>query len=81
MLLEAILEKDLLPYHIISGDVNSIITSADVNGPNVLSDTSLALMLRLFHIRNTRLPSASQSTCSHIIRWIFLKWNPSKSRS
>ena len=77
-LLGAILEADFLPYHAISDEVNSIVTTADVNGPAVLSDTSIALMLQLFHIRNTRLPSASQSTCSHIIRWALLKWNPSK---
>ena len=78
VLLRIILDSELLPYHAISDEVNSIVTTADVTGPAILSDTSLALMLLLFHVRNTRLPSASQSTCSHIIRWVFLKWNPSR---
>lgn len=78
-LLRVILISDFLPYHIISEELSSIVTTADVHGPAVLSDTSLALMTELFHIRNTRLPSASQATCSHIIRWMFLKWNPSES--
>ena len=67
----------MLTYSMISEDIDSIITTADVNGPGILCDTSLALMLHLFHVRTTRLPSASQATCNHVIRWIFLKWNPS----
>lgn len=72
-------EADSLPYHEISDDINSIVTTADVNGPAILCDTSLALMLHLFHVRNARLPNASQNTSNHITRWMFLKWHPSKS--
>ncbi|KFA46746.1 hypothetical protein S40293_08118 [Stachybotrys chartarum IBT 40293] len=74
--LHTALEVDLVAYHLISDDINSIVTTADVNGPAVLCDTSLALMFHLFHVRNTRLPSTSQNTSSHVIRWMFLKWNP-----
>ncbi|KAG5979878.1 Serine/threonine-protein kinase tel1 [Claviceps digitariae] len=72
------MEADLLPYNLISEDVNSVVTTPDVNGPGLLSDTSIALMYHLFHFRNTRIPSASQATSSHIIRWLFLKWHPSE---
>lgn len=78
VLLHTMLQVDALPYHSISEEVNSIVTAADVNGPAVLSDTSLSLMLHLLHLRNARLPSASQTTCNHIIRWVFMKWNPSE---
>jgi ataxia telangiectasia mutated family protein len=72
------LETDILPYHEISEDLNTIVTSADVNGPASLSDSSIALMSSIFHIRNMKVPNASRSTCSQIIRWIFLRWNPGK---
>jgi serine-protein kinase ATM len=72
------LNAEVLPYHSISEEVNSIVTAADVNGPAVLSDASLSLMLHLLHLRNATLPSASQTTYSHIIRWVFMKWNPGK---
>jgi ataxia telangiectasia mutated family protein len=75
-LLHAILDADLLSYHSISDDVKSIVTTADINGPGLLVDSSLMLMLHLLHARNVKLPSASQATGHHIIRWIFLKWNP-----
>ena len=78
VLLRSMLISDILPYYLISEELSSMVTTADINGPAVLSDASLALMTELFYIRNTRLPSASQSTSSHIIRWIFLKWNPSR---
>lgn len=81
LVLHSIIETDILPYHDISDDINNMITTADVNGPGILCDTSLALMTHLFHVRNSRLPSTSQSTSSHIIRWLFSRWNPSKSLS
>ncbi|KAJ4192179.1 Serine/threonine-protein kinase tel1 [Fusarium falciforme] len=36
-------------------------------------------MFHVLHLRNARIPSASQSTCHHMIRWIFLRWNPNES--
>lgn len=73
----AIVEKDVLPYHELSEEVNSIVTTADVNGPALLCDSSLTLMFHLFHVRNSTLPSASQATANHLIRWTLLRWNPS----
>ncbi|KJZ72868.1 Serine kinase TEL1 [Hirsutella minnesotensis 3608] len=78
LLLRSILEAEIFPYHTLSEDINSFVTTADVNGPAILCDTSLSLMLCLLHERNTRLPSVSQATRSHIIRWVFLKWNPNE---
>ncbi|TWU73594.1 Serine/threonine-protein kinase tel1 [Metarhizium rileyi] len=78
LLLHRIIELDLLPYNTISEDIDSIITTADVNGPGLVCDTSLILMFHLFHARNARLPSASQATSHHVIRWTFLKWNPNE---
>ncbi|RDA91070.1 hypothetical protein CP533_3057 [Ophiocordyceps camponoti-saundersi (nom. inval.)] len=79
ILLLAILRAGLLPYHLLSEDINNFVVTADVNGPAFLCDTSLSLMSRLFHERNANLPSASQATSSHVIRWVFLKWNPNDS--
>ncbi|KAG5949538.1 hypothetical protein E4U53_005845 [Claviceps sorghi] len=81
LLIHRIVETDLLPYNLISEDVNSVVTNPDINGPGLLSDTSLALMYHLFHFRNARVPSASQATSRHIIRWLFLKWNPTMKGS
>ncbi|KAK2050689.1 phosphatidylinositol 3 [Colletotrichum somersetense] len=76
LLLHTILERELVPYHDISDDINSMVTTADVNGPALLVDSSIILMLHLLALRKVKLPNASQSTSHHIIRWAFLKWNP-----
>lgn len=79
VLLHTLLETDLVNYHGVSNDINSIVTTADVNGPAIITDSTLLLMLHLLRLRNLKLPNASQTTCSHIIRWVFFRWDPSKS--
>lgn len=76
LLLHSILVNDLLPYRDIADDVNTIMTTADVNGPAVVVDSSLLLMTKLLHLLNYQLPSASYITCNHVVRWVFLRWDP-----
>ncbi|KAH7631640.1 hypothetical protein B0T09DRAFT_106375 [Sordaria sp. MPI-SDFR-AT-0083] len=78
VLVDWILKAKLVSDHELAGDVNQIITAADVSGPAVLVDSSLMLMLTLLRARNAISPNASQSTFSHVIRWAFLKWDPSE---
>ncbi|CAK7224094.1 Serine/threonine-protein kinase tel1 [Sporothrix eucalyptigena] len=75
-LLHTLLETGRIPYHTVGDDINLLVTGAEVSGPALLVDSSLVLMLHLFHIRNTILPSASETTSSHIIRWLFSRWKP-----
>lgn len=79
VLLHTLLETDLVGYHAVSNDINDIVTTADVNGPAILTDSTLLLMLHLLKLRNLKLPNASQTTCSHVIRWVFRRWDPGKS--
>lgn len=79
VLLHTLLETDLVNYHGVSNDINDIVTTADVNGPATITDSTLLFMLHLLRLRNLKLPSASQATCSHIIRWVFFRWDPSES--
>ncbi|OIW34009.1 hypothetical protein CONLIGDRAFT_205363 [Coniochaeta ligniaria NRRL 30616] len=76
VLLHCILEADLIPKHEIMDDINIMITNSDISGPAVLVDSSLVLMLHLLGVRNTTSPNASQATSNHIIRWVFVRWNP-----
>lgn len=70
----------MVNYHAVSNDINDIVTTADVNGPSILTDSTLLLMLHLLKLRNLKLPNASQTTCSHVIRWVFRRWDPGKPR-
>lgn len=76
VLLLAILESNLVKYSGISSEINSIVTTADISGPALLTDASLSFMLHILHLRNAELPNASQITAQHIVRWLFLRWNP-----
>ncbi|KAI1335716.1 phosphatidylinositol 3 [Xylariaceae sp. FL0016] len=76
LLLHSITTRELLPYREIADDVNSIVTTADVNGPAVVVDSSIRLMTALLQLRNYHLPSASHATSNHIVRWVLLRWDP-----
>ncbi|KAH8197245.1 hypothetical protein TruAng_008603 [Truncatella angustata] len=76
VLLNAILSQEILSYHEISDDINNMITAADVSGPAAVVDSSIILMTKLLQLRNYRLPSASHATSSHVVRWLFLRWDP-----
>ncbi|KAJ8130977.1 hypothetical protein O1611_g2648 [Lasiodiplodia mahajangana] len=75
-LLYSVLANNLLAYSEVMGDVSDIVTTADVNGPAVLVDSSLILMTTLLRLRNHHLPNASHATNSHIIRWMLSRWSP-----
>ncbi|KAI0552937.1 phosphatidylinositol 3 [Xylaria curta] len=75
-LLNSLLKNELLAYSDIMGDVNDMITTADVNGPAVLVDSSLILMTALLQLRNHHLPNASHATNNHVIRWMLSRWDP-----
>ncbi|KAK8124784.1 Serine/threonine-protein kinase [Apiospora kogelbergensis] len=76
LLLHMIVSQELIQFHDVSDDVHNIITAADVSGPAILVDSSVALMTKLLKLRNHHLPSASFTTCSHVVRWLFLRWDP-----
>lgn len=79
VLLHAIIETHLLPYHTVSDDISNIVTMADICGPAVLLDSSLVLMHCLANVRNELAPSAIKETSSNIIRWVFSTWKPGRS--
>ncbi|KAL7626805.1 Serine/threonine-protein kinase tel1 [Parahypoxylon ruwenzoriense] len=76
VLLHSIITHELVSYRDIADDINSMITTADVNGPAVVVDSSLVLMTTLLYLRNFQLPSASYATCNHVVRWAFFRWDP-----
>ncbi|KAK4456638.1 Serine/threonine-protein kinase tel1 [Cladorrhinum samala] len=76
--LDSVIKSSLIPRHEVADDVDHIITAADISGPAVLVDSSLNLMMTLLRLRNTMSPNASQATANHIVRWVFVKWNPTE---
>jgi serine-protein kinase ATM len=77
--LHAIVAKNLIQYHDIGEDIETIVASADASGPAVLSDSGLFLMTHLLHARVTEVPGASLAASQHVIRWLFARWDPGMS--
>ncbi|KAH8801582.1 ataxia telangiectasia mutated [Xylogone sp. PMI_703] len=76
ILLHSILSQDIIKHSEVSEDINAIITTSDTNGPAVLCDSALFLMMHLLHTRITEVPGASLAASQNVIRWLFTKWNP-----
>ncbi|KAK0623121.1 hypothetical protein B0T14DRAFT_164703 [Immersiella caudata] len=79
-LLASMLKADLVAKHELTDDLTLMVTTADISGPAVVVDSSLALMPSLLRIRNLLFPNASQATANFIIRWVFLKWKPADTQ-
>ncbi|KAK7952525.1 Serine/threonine-protein kinase TEL1 [Apiospora aurea] len=79
LLLHMIVSRDLVQFHDISDDVHNIVTAADVNGPAIMVDSSVILMTKLLQLTNHHLPNTNFATCSHVVRWLFLRWDPADS--
>jgi ataxia telangiectasia mutated family protein len=77
--LHAIVAKNLVQYHDIGEDIETIVVSADASGPAILSDSGLFLMTHLLHARVTEVPGASLAASQHVIRWLFARWDPGMS--
>ncbi|KAI1324855.1 phosphatidylinositol 3 [Xylariaceae sp. FL0255] len=75
-LLHSILTNGILTYSQVMTDISDIVTTADVNGPAVLVDSSLKLMTTLLRLRNHHLPNANHATNNHIVRWMLSRWYP-----
>jgi ataxia telangiectasia mutated family protein len=74
--LHAMLASGVVQYHEVGEDVEAIVTAADTNGPVLLCDSSIHLMMHLLHVRVTEVPGAGLTACSHVTRWILSRWNP-----
>jgi ataxia telangiectasia mutated family protein len=77
-LLHALLAMELVLWHDVSDSVGGLVTGADINGPAILSDTALSLMLHLLHLRNSEVPGASADSTHQVLRWLFRKLEPSR---
>lgn len=74
--MHALIAGNLVSYHDIGADIDSIVSASDTNGPMVLCDSSIFLMSHLLHARVTEVPGASLAASQQVIRWLFARWNP-----
>ncbi|PQE18076.1 Phosphatidylinositol 3 protein [Rutstroemia sp. NJR-2017a BVV2] len=76
LLLHSLHAKCLVAYRDIEESVKAIITTADISGPPILCDSSIALMMHFLQVDISEAPGTSLAACQHVVRWLFGKWNP-----
>lgn len=76
-----LISRELVAYSSISKDVDSMLQSIDVNGPAILSDSSLALWCLILRKRSTVVQSASFHLGERLFQWFTSKWRPGMSIS
>lgn len=73
-LLCTIIEADLLEYTVFSDLVSSILSSANLNGPSAISDTSIYLWALLAQRRNQSSLGSAQNASKQICSWLREVW-------
>ena len=74
--MDTILVCRLLAFNSIAESIDTIVSSTDLNGPSVLTDSTVSFWTSLWRIRNVEAPSASGLTSERILHWLFSKWAP-----
>lgn len=74
--MRVLLEVGLVEYGAIADIVDGIISSTDLNGPALFSDSSAALWSTIVVLRGRQNPGLLQSTTDHALRWLFTSWSP-----
>jgi hypothetical protein len=77
-LLYVLLDLKILSYGEIASIAETILGSIEVQGPTLVSESSLALLGLLMNARATENPNSTTTTAERLVQWIFQKWTPSK---
>ncbi|KAJ5160097.1 uncharacterized protein N7482_007101 [Penicillium canariense] len=73
-LLSAIMEADLLEYAFVSENIRSLLSSANLNGPSAISDSSLNMWALIARKRSQLSPGPAQNASQQICSWLRGVW-------
>lgn len=73
-LLCAVIEADLLEYTVFTEAIMSILSSANLNGPSAISDTSLYFWALIARRRNQTSLASAQNASKQICSWLREVW-------
>lgn len=73
------MERERVMYADMAESLELIASAPSIHGPSVLSDSTLGFWDVALTLRTKYRPSSARDrTAEEVLRWIFLKWNPSK---
>ncbi|KAI9827762.1 MAG: Serine/threonine-protein kinase tel1 [Thelocarpon impressellum] len=72
------LSLGLVGYGSIADVVDSMISSIDLNGPALLTDSALSFLTVLLELRRSENPGLVSMTTERLIHWLISRWSPAK---
>ena len=78
-LLDVLMRRKIVQYATVGDGAEAIISSFDLNGPAILTESSSSLMITLLEGRLSEHPSGFYAAAERILHWLFSRWNPSMS--
>ena len=80
-LMATILNRGLLYYSQIADVASNMISSMDLNGPAHAVDSSVSMLMTVASLRTRDNLRSAYETLERILRWLFVRWSPSKRTS
>ncbi|KAK8242112.1 hypothetical protein HDK77DRAFT_410026 [Phyllosticta capitalensis] len=78
-LMDVILRRGLVESSTRLETINTIISSAELNGPANLDEAAASLWVSIFDVRSAESPHSLDVDRERIVRWLFSKWDPCQS--
>ncbi|CAO2655342.1 Nn.00g104060.m01.CDS01 [Neocucurbitaria sp. VM-36] len=76
-LMDVLLRLRIVPFSAVSGIVQSMLSSIELSGPALLTETSSSLLTTIIRERIKENPTHFNSTAERIMHWLLSKWTPS----
>jgi ataxia telangiectasia mutated family protein len=76
--MDVLLKLRIVPFSVVSDNVQSMLLSIELSGPALLTETSSSLMTTMMRERINENPTHFNATSERILSWLFSKWTPSK---
>ena len=74
--MNTMLKLEVIAFATVTVNVQSMLSSVELNGPALLTETSIALMITLIRERVRENPTNFDAAAERVLNWLFGKWNP-----
>lgn len=77
-LMELIITLKLVSHGSIAQAIDGMLSSIDLNGPAILTDSAISFCAVLSDLRRSENPGTSAATSERLLHWFFGRWTPGK---
>jgi serine-protein kinase ATM len=76
--MSTLLQANLVPFHAIADTVEGVVSSVELKGPAVMSDSVSSWWIIVLRLRATENPAVFNHTANRVLHWLLTKWSPGK---